>query len=70
MSFSGNLEHLSIVDVMQLLETTKKSGTLFVKNNGIEYRFSFANGFIVSTTHPDNLSSLAQLLSFKKGNRD
>lgn len=66
MSFSGNLEHLSIVDVMQLLETTKKSGTLFVKNNGIEYRFSFANGFIVSTTHPDNLSSLAQLLSFRK----
>mgnify|MGYP000168029897 CR=1 FL=1 len=66
MSFSGNLEHLSIVDVMQLLETTKKSGTLFVKNNGIEYRFSFANGFIVSITHPDNLSSLAQLLSFRK----
>lgn len=66
MSFSGNLEHLSIVDVMQLLETTKKSGTLFVKNNGIEYRFSFADGFIVSTTHPDNLSSLAQLLFFRK----
>ncbi|MCX7771168.1 MAG: DUF4388 domain-containing protein, partial [Proteobacteria bacterium] len=65
MSFSGNLEHLPIVDVMQLLETTKKTGTLFVKNNGLEYKFGFINGFIVSTTHPDTTNSLLQLLSFK-----
>lgn len=65
MSFSGNLEHLPIVDVMQLLETTKKSGTLLVKNDGIQYRIGFKNGMIVSADHPDNLLSLAQLLSFK-----
>lgn len=65
MSFSGNLEHLPIVDVMQLLETTKKSGTLLVKNDGIEYKIGFNNGFIVSASHPDNLLSLSQLLSFK-----
>lgn len=66
MSFSGNLEHLPIVDVMQLLETTKKTGTLTVKNNGVEYKFGFSNGYIVSVTHPDTSMSFLNFLASKR----
>lgn len=66
MSFTGNLAHLPIVDVIQLLDATKKSGTLNVKQDGIEYNFTFLNGIIVSVEHPDTAASLAQVLSRKK----
>ncbi len=65
MSFSGNLEHLPIVDVMQLLETTRKTGTLCVKNNGTEYKFGFEDGYIVSVKHPDTGWSFCQVLLLK-----
>lgn len=66
MSFSGNLEHLPVVDVIQLLETTKKNGTLIVNNGNIVYKFGFENGYIVSVTHPDDRYSLSKMLVIKK----
>lgn len=65
MSFSGNLEHLPVVDVMQLLETTKKSGTLIVNNINVTYKFGFENGYIVSVQHPDDPFSLTKVLVIK-----
>jgi hypothetical protein len=66
MSFSGNLEHLPIVDVIQLLETSKKTGTLMVQNNSLKYQFGFNNGHICSVTHPDTTQSLLKFLSLNK----
>ncbi len=66
MSFSGSLEHLPIVDVLQLLETTKKSGTLIVKNDNCIYKFGFEDGYIVSVTHPDTSLSLGKVLAINK----
>ncbi len=66
MSFSGNLEHLPIVDVMQLLETSKKTGTLTVQNNSIKYQFAFNNGYICGVTHPDTTLSLLKFFSLNK----
>lgn len=53
MSFTGNLEDLAIVDVIQLLHTTRKSGTLCVKGKKGEGQLVFQDGLIVSARHPD-----------------
>lgn len=66
MSFSGNLEHLPIVDVIQLLNSTKKTGTLIVRREGLEYKFGFKDGAIISVTHPDTRFSLGKILLDKK----
>ncbi len=66
MSFTGSLAHLPIPDVIQLLESTKKTGTLTVKNNQIEYRFGLADGLIISVSHPDTGSSLAKIMKVEQ----
>jgi GAF domain-containing protein len=48
MSFTGDLKHLPIVDVIQLLHATKKSGTLTVKGRHGECVLVFSAGYIVS----------------------
>jgi len=53
MSFTGNLEDLAIVDVIQLLHTTRKSGTLCVKGPKGEGQLVFQDGLIISAKHPD-----------------
>jgi len=53
MSFTGNLEDLAIVDVIQLLHTTRKSGTLCVKGSKGEGQLVFQDGLIISAKHPD-----------------
>lgn len=54
MSLDGNLEHLPIVDVIQLLHSTRKSGTLCVKARKTEAQLVFVDGFIASANHADN----------------
>lgn len=66
MSFSGNLEHISIVDVIQLLNSTKKTGTLYVTNDNFVYKFAFKEGSIVSVIHPDTTKSLIKIIRDKK----
>lgn len=66
MSFSGNLEHLPIVDVIQLLNSTKKSGTLYVSTDNLEYKFGFKDGQLISVTHPDTNKSLLKVIKDKK----
>jgi len=53
MSFTGNLEDLAIVDVIQLLHTTRKSGTLCVTGKKGEGQLVFQDGLIISAKHPD-----------------
>ena len=51
MAFTGDLEHLHIVDIIQLLHTTRKSGTFSVKGSRGESRIIFSNGHIVGASH-------------------
>lgn len=51
MAFTGDLEHLHIVDIIQLIHTTRKSGTFSVKGSRGESRIIFYNGYIVGANH-------------------
>jgi hypothetical protein len=62
MSFSGDLEHLPIVDIIQLLNSTKKSGTLKLAGRKGESRLVFSDGHIISANHSNNSVRLGQVL--------
>ena len=62
MSFDGDLEHLPIVDVIQLLHATGKSGTLTLRSLKGESQLVFHDGYIVSANHVDNSVRIGQIL--------
>jgi hypothetical protein len=62
MSFVGDLEHLPIVDVIQLLHATRKSGTLCLKSLRGESQLVFSDGCIVSANHANNSVRIGQIL--------
>ncbi|HWR98594.1 MAG TPA: DUF4388 domain-containing protein, partial [Candidatus Methanoperedens sp.] len=62
MSFTGDLEHLSIIDVVQLLHSTRKSGTLSVTSAKGECQLVFDDGFIISANHFDNSLRIGRIL--------
>lgn len=62
MSFTGDLEHLSIVDVVQLLHSTRKSGTLNVSCGKGECQLVFDDGAIISANHFDNSLRIGRIL--------
>jgi hypothetical protein len=51
MAFTGDLEHLPIVDIIQLVHTTRKSGIFFVKGSKRESKIVFSSGNIVGANH-------------------
>lgn len=62
MSFSGDLEHLPIVDVIQLLHSTRKTGTLFLQGPKGSSQLVFNDGYFVSANHHDNKYRIGQIL--------
>lgn len=62
MSFTGDLEHLSIIDVIQLLHATRKSGTLSVRGRKGESQLVFNDGYIISANHFDNSVRIGNIL--------
>jgi uncharacterized protein DUF4388 len=62
MSFTGELEHLPIVDVIQLINSSRKSGLLTVRGRKGESRLVFKDGYIVSASHLNNSVRIGQLL--------
>lgn len=62
MSFTGDLEHLPIVDVIQLLHSTRKSGTLTVEGNNRQSQLVFDEGYIVSANHSNLSVRIGQIL--------
>lgn len=62
MSFSGNLEHLPIVDIIQLLHSTRKTGTLCLTSHKGESQIVFNGGYIVSANHVRNSIRIGQIL--------
>ncbi len=51
MSFSGDLEHFPLIDVISLLQQTRKSGTLRLIGAKGECQLGFRDGFIISANH-------------------
>lgn len=62
MAFTGDLEHLPIVDVIQLLHTTRKSGELTVRGAKGDSRLIFSEGHIVSANHLNSTVSIGRVL--------
>jgi len=62
MAFTGDLEQLNIVDIIQLLNTTQKSGIFSVKGSRGESRIIFSNGYIVGASHLDNKVRIGTVL--------
>jgi len=62
MSFTGDLEHLPIVDVIQLMNSSRKSGILSVKGKKGESQLVFKDGYIVSASHLNNSIRIGQIL--------
>lgn len=62
MAFSGDLEHLSIVDVIQLLHTSRKSGSLVVKGRKGEVSLAFSDGYVVGAQHCDDSRKIGCIL--------
>ncbi len=61
-SFTGDLEHFPIVDVIQLLHSTKKSGILRVASRKGESQLVFKNGCIVSANHLNSSVRIGKIL--------
>jgi len=62
MSFTGDLEHLPIVDVIQLIYSTRKSGTLSIRSQKGESQLVFSDGYFVSANHLNNSVRIGQIL--------
>jgi len=62
MAFTGELEHLHIVDIIQLVHTTRKSGIFSVTGNKGESRIVFSSGFIVGANHINNSVRIGTVL--------
>ncbi len=62
MAFTGELEHLHIVDIIQLVNTARKSGTFSVKGVKGESRIIFSNGYIVGASHLNNKIRIGTVL--------
>ena len=62
MAFTGDLEHLPIVDIIQLVHTTRKSGIFSVKGSKGESKIVFRNGYIVGANNIDNSVRIGTVL--------
>jgi len=62
MAFTGDLENLHIVDIIQLLHTTRKSGTFSVRGSRGESRIIFSNGYMVGASHLNNRVRIGTVL--------
>jgi hypothetical protein len=62
MAFTGELENLHIVDIIQLVHTTRKSGIFSVKGSRGESRIVFSNGYIVGANHINNSVRIGTVL--------
>jgi len=62
MPLTGELEHLPIVDVIQLIHSTRKSGTLNVYSHNGEGQLAFNDGSIISATHSNEKLKIGQIL--------
>ena len=66
MPLTGELENLPIVDVVQLIHSTRKSGILTVYSRRGEGQLIFNNGYIVSAIHSNEDLKIGKILLEKE----
>ena len=62
MALTGDLAQLHIADIIQLIHTTRKSGTLTVTGDKGESRIIFSNGYLVGASHLSNRIRIGTVL--------
>jgi len=62
MALTGDLAQLHITDIIQLIHTTRKSGTLTVSGDRGESRIIFSNGYLVGASHLNNRVRIGTVL--------
>ena len=62
MAFTGDLEHLNIVDIIQLVHTTRKSGIFSVKGDKGQSKIVFSSGSIVGANYINDSIRLGTVL--------
>ncbi len=62
MAFTGELEHLHIVDIIQLVHTTRKSGIFSVQGSKGKSSIVFSSGSIVGANHISNSVRIGSIL--------
>lgn len=62
MALSGDLQQLHIVDIIQLVHTTRKSGIFSVKGDKGESRIVFSGGYIVGANHINDTVRIGTVL--------
>ena len=62
MALTGDLEHLNIVDIIQLIHATRQSGIFSVKGSNGESTIVFRTGSIVGASHINNSVRIGTVL--------
>jgi hypothetical protein len=62
MAFTGDLEDLNIVDIIQLIHAARQSGIFSIKGSSGESRIVFSAGSIVGANHCDNSVRIGTVL--------
>ena len=62
MALTGDLAQLHIADIIQLIHTTRKSGTLTVTGSRGQSRIIFSNGYLVGASHLNNRVRIGTVL--------
>ncbi|BCA78748.1 DUF4388 domain-containing protein [Desulfuromonas sp. AOP6] len=70
MSFTGDLEHLPIVDIVQLIHAARKTGTLTVQSRKGTCQLVFKDGFIGSASNLHSHGRIGQILLEMKALRE
>ena len=61
MSIFGDLQDLSLADIIQIIAGSQKTGVLYVNAEEGRSTIVFKNGFVVSASKPDLTNRLGQL---------
>ncbi len=62
MSLNGELEQFPLVDIIQLLHMTSKTGILYLRSHKGESQLVFHEGFFVSANHLNNSVRIGKVL--------
>ena len=62
MTFKGHLEDFPIVDVLQLLHLSRRSGSLIVEGETGTARLTLNDGYIIGANHPSDVVTVGKIL--------
>ena len=69
MGIAGNLATMSVVDLLQFLETGQKSGVLRVSRESVTKEIFLEKGFIIGSTSTDPRNTLVSFSALRQDRR-